>query len=127
MNNEQANFIMHAGKKGMKWGVRKSSIPKGAVATVASGGLILGNKKKYTDPKAIALRKEAGRLRSDAIWNSVGSAGFKMIADGKKGASGVGLEIVSALLAVNSVVGATKATIVGVQARAAESDSKSKN
>ena len=126
MTNEQANYLVHAGKKGMKWGVRKSSIPKGAIATVASGGLILGKKSKYTDPKAKALRIDAGKMRSDAMFLSAAGSLTMLGIKNSTGIKKAGLIAATALLETGAALAVIEGTRSGFQARSAQAKADSK-
>lgn len=71
MTNEEANFIMHAGKKGMRWGVRKQSPRTQSVlaARKTAMGPILPKKGNLLgrSPDQLNVRnlKKSGASKSD--------------------------------------------------------------
>lgn len=54
-------FFAHAGKKGMKWGVRKAIKTPSIGKAVGLG--MYGSKSEFTNPKALQLRQQAGKER----------------------------------------------------------------
>ena len=73
------DVLAHHGVKGMKWGqTRKAgAAQKGFFNKPSAAKAILlgsyGKKSSYTNPQALAVRKQAGRLRIAAAITGVGS------------------------------------------------------
>ncbi len=66
MTNEQANFIMHAGKKGMKWGVRSAN-PKYGERSVYDRNILAARARyeKERPGKKAAIKTARSEFRKD--------------------------------------------------------------
>lgn len=98
---ESEGELSHYGKKGMKWGKRNAagstaapSLTRAIALGPGWGGL--QKESRFKDPKALAKRKQAGKLTAASILSSVGGVALKNIASAsgnssiKAGASLVG-------------------------------------
>lgn len=120
---ESEGELSHYGKKGMKWGKRNAagstaapSLTRAIALGPGFGGL--QKESRFKDPKALAKRKQAGKLTAAAILSSVGGAALSTIASAsgnssiKAGASVVG-SLLSAAGGLTSVAaGATSISAV---------------
>lgn len=117
---------MHAGKKGMKWGVRKTPQNRATgtstqVGQVASAGLYLGAKSRYKTEKGKELRNSAGRARlatAAFMGANMATLGYGML----KGSSSLltGQSYVQKALKLGTDTSAVVATVQGVRAVNAE-------
>lgn len=103
MGDNIDQVLEHHGVAGMKWGKHKSagssagsSAPKKKGffdKPTAAKALILGSygkKSAYTNPEALALRKQAGKLRIASALVGVGSTAISQIGKNSAGAQAVG-------------------------------------
>jgi hypothetical protein len=106
MSKEVDDVLAHHGVKGMKWGSHaKAKAANGLTGSQQRGffnkpsaakAIVLGSygsKSSYTNPQALALRKQAGRLRIAAVLTG---AGANLIGNASRG--NVGGQAVSAIL-----------------------------
>ena len=123
MTNDEANLIMHSGKKGMKWGVRN----KGNISLVATAGLKLGNKKKYTNPEASALRAEAGKSRTRSLLIGVGMLVANKAANNSTGSTRVGFRVATSLLQSYGIATRVVGIMDGIKANQIQNIANNKN
>lgn len=131
-------FLAHFGVKGMKWGKHNASSTIAEAAGLTSGRtprdkngnvkkpsyvreLALGtwsnSKKRYTDPDALALRTNAGKLAGTALLTSLSGTAIGALGGASKNASvSAGLGAVSSLLNGASGLIGTGALVLGVGA-----------
>lgn len=124
---ESEGELSHYGKKGMKWGKRNAagstaapSLARAIALGPGFGGL--QKESRFKDPKALAKRKQAGKLTAAAILSSVGGAALSNIASASGNSSiKAGASIVGGLL---SAAGGLTSVAAGATSISAVLDEK---
>lgn len=119
-------ILEHHGVKGMKWGSHKMAnkggsgggSQKGFFNNPSAAKAILvgsyGKKSAYTNPKALEMRKQAGRLRVAGILGTVGASAIAAAGKGNVGAQAVSGVLnlgASGVLVASLIKGASGASI----------------